>query len=931
MQKKLFKVAGLYAVLLSAWMQADAAGLGRLTVQSALGQPLKAEIELYSVSKDELPSVSAKLASTDAFRQARIERLEALSGLRFSVDQRQNGQPIVRISSSAPIADPFLDLLIELNWASGRLLREYTLLLDPPVESKPAAQQEPPAQPAPPIMAAPAEPKPAESKPAKPAEPAKKPAKEEAKAEKPMAKEYGPVQKGETLRAIAIKLRTPGASTDQMMVGLFQANKEAFFNDNMNLMKKGEVLKVPDFESLMLMASPSQARKIVHEQAAAWRAAHDKSAEAAASKDKAAASGKVEAAKPEAKPEAAAPKKDVLKLSKGEPVAGAMSAERQRAMEEDLAAKSRALKEAQDRIAHLEKTVKDLQRLAELKGEQKPVAPEAKPTTPAVPVEAAKPEPKPEAKPAPAPAPVPEPSLVDEIMGNPLYLGGGLAGVLLLALVGIKLARSRKEKAEPISVGGLAGSLFEADESAAVAAVGATTAAAAGAAATPAHQDSGVLTDFSRLGLGAIDTQEIDPIAEAEVYLAYGKEAQAEEILRDALAKSPDREDVLLKLLEIYHGRKDIATFEASARNLQTAVGGDTSNASWIKAAEMGRDIDPNNPLYAMAEVAADMAAMEMESTETAAVPEPISELDIEIPEMESLEMPSESEPVAEAAPEAPASVLPMGLDFEFSMEMPGEETPAAEPEPQALNEEMPSLDFPSEMATTPEMPEASGMEASLELPEAGGEAVDELGLPPLDLPEPAPEAMLEAAEAEAASELPDLDFGGMEEESAAPAAEAPASAEEAALPDLDFGGLDLELGAPAAEAEAAQEVQAAAEEEELPDLDIGALDFAAEEPEQESVAAEAAGPADLGMELSDLEMTMEQAQDAMSDEAIDIQAPMSESEELSAEVNTKLDLARAYIEMGDKEGAREILEEVLKEGSGQQIEDAQKLMAEAS
>ena len=136
--KKSMKISGLVWALLFASGAASAAGLGKLTVQSALGQPLRAEIELLSVSKEELADISARIAGQDAYKQARIDRVEALSNLRFAVDQRANGQPVIRITSSTGVADPFLDLLIELNWSSGRVIREYTILLDPVADAKPA-------------------------------------------------------------------------------------------------------------------------------------------------------------------------------------------------------------------------------------------------------------------------------------------------------------------------------------------------------------------------------------------------------------------------------------------------------------------------------------------------------------------------------------------------------------------------------------------------------------------------------------------------------------------------------------------------------------------------------------------------------------------------------------------------------------------------
>lgn len=896
---KTLRISGLLAALLLAW-QAHAAGLGRLSVQSALGQPLRAEIELYSVTKEELASINARLASVDAFRQARIERLDALNNLRFSIDSRPNGQPIIRVTSTTPITDPFLDLLIELNWPSGRLLREYTLLLDPPAEAKPAVVERPaPMPPSAPVVSRPPEaPKAAE----KTTEPPKAEAKP-AKVERLPVKEYGPVKRGETLRSIAGKLKPEGASTEQMMVGLYQANQGAFLDGNMNRLKKGEVLKVPEFESLMLAASPSQARAIVREQTTAWHAAQAPAREAVPepAKDKAAAAGKIEPAKPAAAPAPAAPAKDVLKLSKGEPVSAgkvdAKTTERLHALEEDLAAKSRALKEAQDRVAQLEKTVQDLQRLVELKTQQ-PVAapaPEAKPAAePAAPVEAAPPvapAPKPEVKPEPKPVPKPEPGLLDSLLANPLYLGGGLAGILLLILLGISVARRRRQQA----TSGLAGL------NPSLAAAGAAAAAAASAAPTAARPESSVLTDFSRLGLGAIDTQEIDPIAEAEVYLAYGKDAQAEEILRDALSKNPGREDILLKLLEIYHTRQDSATFETTARELQSALGGDTASPAWTKAAAMGREIDPNNPLYALAAAAMPAAAASI--------------LDMELPgagASAETELEMTGTAPAEAAPEPAPSLLPPGLDFELTMTPPSAAEPEPAPEPGPVAE-MPGLDFSTDLIAEP----AGAAEPPAA--EAAAQPEPAFELPEMPAAEPAPvpiEALAEAPASPPAEEvaLPDLDFGGLDLElketgaaaAAAYATEPGVAPEQAApqastLPDLDFAGLDLEQSPePALETPTAP-AAATATVPDLPDLDFGSLDITVNEAEASASAAEATG-----------------------------EIPPLENEELWAEVNTKLDLARAYIEMGDKEGAREILQEVLAEGNSQQAAEANKLLSEA-
>jgi pilus assembly protein FimV len=239
------KISGLLWALLFAWGSVNAAGLGRLTVQSALGQPLKAEIELLSVTKDDLADINARLASPEAFRQARIDRQETLGNLRFSVDQRANGQPIIRITSSVSVPDPFLDMLIELNWSSGRLIREYTILLDPPASAKPAEVIRPVVAAEPPRNgAAISTPQPM------PAVEARKP---KPVAPPPVAaqpKVYGPVRSGETLRAIAGKLKKNEVSLEQMMVGLYQANKGAFQANNMNRLNRGAVLNVPDTEAV---------------------------------------------------------------------------------------------------------------------------------------------------------------------------------------------------------------------------------------------------------------------------------------------------------------------------------------------------------------------------------------------------------------------------------------------------------------------------------------------------------------------------------------------------------------------------------------------------------------------------------------------------------------------------------------------------------
>lgn len=872
--KKSIRISGLLSALLLVYGGAQAAGLGKLSVLSALGQPLRAEIELVSVTKDELSGINAQLAGGEIFRQARVERSSALGALQFSVEQRTNGQPIVRITSSAPMSEPFLDMLIELNWSTGRIIREYTILLDPPAEAR-AAKPEP-------IKAASTataarEPAPVEA--TRPAPEAAKPAAKPAPAPKPEVTRYGPVKPGETLRSVAGRVRSGEVTLEQMMAGLYLTNKSSFIDGNMNLLKKGAVLNVPTAESVHLKTSPAQAVRMVREHLDQWHAYRGKVAETAGempeSRAAAPAAGKI-TPRVEDRAGAAPAPKDVLKLSKGEPASGkpdAKTQERLQSLEEELAAKSRALQEAQDRVSQLERAVQDMQKLLELKSQQgaapTPPAPEAAPPAPPPQPEAAPP-----AEPAAAPAPVPAPpapveddsSWIGTFLRNPIYIGGLVAAGLLSGLLWMMMAGSRRRQGlnkfeDSIMTGGefKSGAVFN------------TAGAAAGTAAAPSNTEgSMLLTDFSRLGLGAIDTHEVDPIAEAEVYMAYGRDSQAEEILKEALDKDSSRHEIALKLLEIYAARKDPLAFETTASELYAGLGGQDTPV-WQRAAEMGRSIDPENPLYRMAQ--GQPLAAEAEAPAVAPAPEPV--------------------------PQAAAEADDLSLDFTPSAAPAA--APVAEPEPVAASDE--GLEFTSEFrAATPAIEETAPVEEEVVLefePTALEFEVEAKEEPAPELEMPAefamPEALPEVAEIEEVAEF------------TAPEMEVPESLPEA-LPEAE----SLELTAPAMEV--VEEVA-----EPLPELDLSSIDLdLVPEPASEAVIEEVAAPS------LDFETELEAAAAPAEAPAPGIDPALWE------EVNTKLDLARAYLEMGDREGAREILQEVAQEGDAAQQSEANKLLAEA-
>ncbi|TMH83698.1 MAG: fimbrial protein FimV, partial [Betaproteobacteria bacterium] len=295
-----------------------AAGLGRLNVISPLGQPLNAEIEIVSLQAGEEEGLVARLAPPDAFREAGIEFNPALVTVRFAIERR-GGRPMLRVRTTQPVNDPFLEMLVELQWTTGRLVREYTVLLDPPeyrgpqaiaaapaVPAKPAAVPESkPAVEAPAAQPAPVEARPLPSVPAPAAEPApapapaaeaqvekpaaaeaekpgaaeaEKPAAAEAEkpapaeAEKPALEPVGEpataeetkvlVKKGDTLSEIARQNLPPGANLNQMLIAIYRANEDAFIRKNVNLLRAGRILDIPSAETVSTI-DPEEAKRLV--------------------------------------------------------------------------------------------------------------------------------------------------------------------------------------------------------------------------------------------------------------------------------------------------------------------------------------------------------------------------------------------------------------------------------------------------------------------------------------------------------------------------------------------------------------------------------------------------------------------------------------------------------------------------------------------
>lgn len=971
MDRKYYKKTAWLAagLMLMASFPAFAAGLGKLTVTSAMGQPFRGEIDLLAVDKKDLGSIHARFASFEAFKEAKIERAPVLSAMRFSVEQKKNGDPYLKITSSKPVDEPFLDMLIELDWPAGRLVREYTILLDPPGYGE---QQTAVAPVVKPVSAVPAQAATVSAQPADAPNGAAKP--EVAGESKPARETYGPVRKGENLAGIASALKPEGVSLEQMLVALFQSNRQSFAGNNMNRLKAGQILRVPEAGQAEEVKR-NEAAKQVKAHSADWHAYRQKLAAAVAEAKPAqedaarqAVSGKITTAVEDRAAAAKESATDVLKLSKSEGLVGggkdmqAMKGQIQ-AMQEEATAKEKAIKEANQRISALEKNIKEMQKLLELKNQnladlQKQAAvaktapavlpapaapvtakPEEKPAVPAAAAEKATvAEEKPAAKPK-KPKPVlaeqkePEASFLDEAMENPLYLGGGAAAILLLGLLGAKAVVARRRK----NAASFEDSIMTHGDLKANTVLGGT---GGGRVDT---SDTSFLTDFSQTGLGSIDTNEVDPIAEAEVYMAYGRDAQAEEILKEALSKDTGRHEIRLKLLEIYAGRKNLNAFEAVAGEIYAALGGKASPV-WDKAAEMGRALDPQNPLYG-------------EKSKAAAATEPAAIGDEGIFE-KTMIVAGGTAGLAAAAehgvtldlggPEITESAE-SGLDFNLDIAAP---TAEAGPDlllPEPAEESLPVEEAAGDLGFDLDLGALAGAGAQAEqaaaAPAVETENVDmgldfnlDLGAPTVveAVPEPA------AATMESNENALEFDLGALTQAAPAVPAEELISADswKDEVMGLDVGGLTAAPGTEDEMAEAGGKLdmpdfsvgeEAASAGEEIESIELAALpveesalDFDFNLDQEETPApAEAKGAAAPDLDFSGISLDMSEPDSAKA-------APADFPEDFgSQEVSTKLDLARAYVDMGDAEGARDILQEVLKEGATEQQEEARKLLAE--
>lgn len=1016
-KKRAAALAVASCLSLAPWI-AEAAGLGKLTVLSGLGQPLRAELEI-GANRDELSGMSARLAPQDAFRQAGVDYASVLLDLRFAVEKRPNGQAVVKVTSSKPVNEPFLDFLVELNWPAGRLVREYTFLLDPPeIAAKQTSRPVAEARVVETVQGGGAKlDRPVPSSGGVRSAPVSKVSNEPQRAGAEGARV---VRQGETLRKIATETQYEGVSLEQMLVGLFQKNPDAFSGNNVNRLKAGAILGIPE-KAAVEAVSDAEAKKIYVAQAADWNTYRQKLAAATAqgtAKEESvsqSSSGKV-TAKVEEKAAPAEQSKDRVKVSPTELAAANAAASKSSAdSEADKIAKSRALQEAQERLVMLEKNVNELQKLVEMKNqklaelqqqnatkkdETKPVE-SPKPAEPPQVVEAVKPveppkpvepvespkvpeatppvtpkpvEPPPKAKvPVPPPAPEPEPDFLDSVLEDPLPLAAG-GGVLAL-LAGYFLYKRRR--AQPSSL--------ETTTAPGPSSLGPNSVfRMTGGQSVDTGNTAPQTGDFSQTGPGTIDTDEVDPVAEADVYMAYGRDTQAEEILLEALQKDPQRTAIHAKLLEIYANRRSLKQFDTLASELYAQTGG--VGTEWEKVAALGAGLDPGNPLYkgsagqaesfdpdatmivsrdnigkAAQAMPGAMASMAMAASlsESAAPVDDFEKDTLVLPESADIE-PAVEASAAEVADLPPDADI-MSLDFDLG-------SPAMKPESPTASEPA-SLDEPrNETLASSDLNEVLDFDlgGDAQVPVAASESAgdlrvsDDLAVGEVDFDlhfdeqQPVPEAIVEdvldfspegTLVMPSAGENAGDTYVGTHGLSETFAVDAP---EQDEPPMVDF---DLDIEAPVPETSSSPLPESAGTETvvapnalastmdldnpQLADtmvssgvLDADSLEF--DVSLSDSVfLGQSAMPAGFDIGSINLDLATESLPETPAQPAESVlQAPETPVQDAQwEEANTKLDLAKAYEEMGDLEGARELLQEVVGEGPADLVEQAQAIL----
>ena len=817
---------------------AQALQLGEMTLKSKLNQPLSVEIELLDVGGLTASEITPSLASSQAFVDAGVDRQAFLDDLTFTPVVNPNGRSVVRVTSSKPLPDSYIRFLLQVQWPNGRLMRDYSVLLDPAKFDQPAATTAAPA----PRLSAPAVSKPAQHT----------------------------TTSRDTLWEIAEKHRN-GASVQQTMLAIQALNPSAFVDGNINRLKTGQVLRLPDTVQSTALPQP-QAIAEVRAQNEAWRQGRRTAANQAAGKQQLDATKRTQTGNAPATTNA----KDNLSLVSAEAAkkGGKGKAGDSQALSDKLAKTQEQLdttrrdnEELKSRAADLQSQLDKLQKLIQLKNDQlaRLQAEKADPAaaapamsaqlaadpavTPAAP--AASTTPTTPTTPTPV-APVSEPIKTDaapaategkfnELLTNPIVLGvvGGAAALIALLLLLLVLrhrnARREEEKhlrmaralaEEPEFTSNIDQDLppdsFEGLE---VPPPNVKLAAAPAPAAVSAPVVApSVASVLSPLAAAVAPQNANDALALAQSHIDRGLLNQAADVLEQAIKHEPKRSDLRLKLMEVYGLQNDKDGFVTQERQL-VANGENHAQVEQLKAR-----------FPAMAVLAAGVSAA-----------------------------------VAAAA-----------LDAQYVKEL-LEDKPAQQPEAFDTDFDL-SLDELESASPAELKDDQQTFESLLKEQTQAQAAPDELADFDLQLDAPA-------------SAQSDDDFlSGLESEMKDVPAVEPPTLTPAALDDFDLPeDFDLSL---------ADEPEAAAK----PDAFASELN-------------------DVNAELDRLSQSLEHPSFTAQDAALGDDEPEFDFLSGTDEVATKLDLAQAYIDMGDADGARDILSEVLTEGDEVQRGEAKEML----
>jgi pilus assembly protein FimV len=847
---------------------AHALGLGELTLKSTLNQPLVAEIELLDVKDLTAAEVVPSLASPDDFAKAGVDRQAFLNDLTFTPVLNASGKSILRVTSSKPLSEPMVKFLVQVMWPNGRLLRDYSVLLDPSKFSPQTAEAA--AQPTSTVAA--------------PVTGATKPS------------QYTTTPR-DTLWEIAAKARN-GGSIQQTMLAIQALNPDAFIDGNINRLKTGQVLRLPD----QVQSTGLPQTKAIAEVAAqntAWRQGRRYVAKPGAGQQQLDATNR---ARTEGAPAQAATDKLSLVSAESGKNPGKGAAGEAKALSNKLAVTQESLDssrrdnaELKSRMADLQSQVDKLQRLIELKNNQLAklqtegaAAAPAATTAPAMSAElAANPAaapapvaaaPAPEATPAPTEKPVEAtPAASDdqkfnELLTNPVLLGlvGGGAVILLLLL--LLLARRRKAQQEAEKHLRMARALaeeqpFSADldlpENSFEGLEVPPPSVKLATAPTPAPAPAAVVapevmtTPIAAPLVAPAGERSDDVLGQAQSHINAGRLNQAVALLEDGVKQEPKRSDLRLKLMEVYGQQGDRDAFVGQERQL-------VANGDNFAQVEKLKSRFPAMALVAAGGIAAAAVAAELDA-------QYVKDLLLDEPQASA----PEPEPEPEPAP------FEDDLDSAFDLSLDDLDTitpvaPAPAPEPEVAG-----------LADLEEFPldDDLSFESVLQQQTEIKENLDDLS--DFDL---------------------DLDLG---------AQPSPAIlAEDDFLLDLDEGVKDF----PVAETPAVPEV--ALDDLELPaDFDLSLAD------EMDAPDAFAAELDDVNAELESLSNSIGEPTFTEADAALDND---DDFDFLSGtdEAATKLDLAQAYIDMGDSDGARDILNEVVSEGSAEQKSEAEEMLS---